>query len=904
MKIKFKTILTLFLLLLTITPGLCKDEEGVKITKIWNQGQNPMEGGPMIDTSSPIIYLSLVNYDEYQQNVKVVAEWDDITWESPYIPLSPNKHIEKIIELKPQFTEIGDNKVDIDLINDDGENIGSKSITVDVRSPMDVKYINCSGSYTEENKKTLEYCTGNWFTITLKSNPYAQSDYEVVTWISAVSTDYDEDSSESEEEDNEDVYYNGVNDKKTIYMSLNSEKEVSFRVPRIESEDEQFKIQVHTQTMGLHSYTTNEQETIKKKVGNYITYDLKETKKSFSFPIILNDFEVLTKINDSYDNLLRDYYNKYKIQDEEILDYLNKDRYGNSELIPRAYLKNEKYPVIIKLNYTNYYDEDLEARIKIKDENENIQYNELCKFEESEYSTKYILLNLLPDKNKIDISTELKTLSGYYINNLEEDADEEYIEVPPITITDVEFPYDKDVQRISNHSGNILVGKTYPLKLTVKNMYNKTISGTLELSDEFIEGAVNYSEEEIKFELSAHETKTYTVNVKFNREINGDISAKVIIPERITEDDHELKLHFNVFNIFQFGDMNYNNTVLPRATVIGNNGGLFVPQPVAGFENELFITLRNKLSVPVDCTMQIETYDLNGKLRAQSDIINTELKPGYSTIDYETFNFKINYEEGFSGYTLLRIKPHDEFKDFEYCYFVGSTSNIYPQMNAKIGRFSNIDVLSRIKSNTVESTTVLAPINIYDFEAHEEGLSLKLSSGLVIIYPVDLNFEYWISIYKDDEKIHDTIPKNIYLHSMEVKPITLKFNEKLKDGNEYKIEINTKIPDFVSVNGVLKPVTLKKSIKIKYENGKNSIVEEKEETSTINNRYEIQNNNEETKDSTNRDNMENQNTNTDVKTTSDVEENQDNSSDDMVSNIFNSITGAIKSIPIIGGLIN
>ncbi|MCS3900772.1 hypothetical protein [Methanococcus voltae] len=905
MKIKFKAVLTLFLLLISITSGFCEDEEGVKISKIWNQGQNPMEGGPMIDTSSPIIYLSLVNYDEYQQNVKVIATWDENTWESPYIPIPPNKHVEKIVEVQPKFTEIGENDLDIELINDNGENVGSESITIDVRSPIDVKYINCSDSYSKEDKKNVEYCAGNWFTTTLESNPYAQSDYEVITWISAVSTDYDDDSSEADEND-ENVYYNGVNDKKTLYISLNSEKEVSFKIPKIECEDNQFKIQVHTQTMGLHSYTTNEQETVKKKVDEYITYDLEETEKLFSFPVILNNFEVLTTINDSYDDLIKDYYSKYQIQDKEIMDYLNSGIYGNSNMMPRAYLKNERYPVVLKLNYTNNYDEDLSLNVQIKDNDGYIIYDKSSKFEESEDTTQYVVANVMPDKTTLNIITELKTSSGYLINNPEEDIDGEYIEVPPVSIKNVEYPNDDDVQRISDHSGNILVGKTYPLKITLKNIYNKTINGTLEFSDEFVDGAVNYSEKEIKFRLSAHETKTYTINISFDREINGDIDVKAIIPNKITEEDHGLKLHFNVFNIFKVGEVKYNNTVLPRATVVGDTGGLFVPQPVAGFENEAYITIRNKLSVPVDCTMQIETYDLKGNLRAESNLINTQLAPGYSTLDYETFNFQIKYDEGFNGYTLLRIKPFNEFKDFEYCYFIGSTSTIDPQMNAKIGRFSNIDILSKIKSNTIESTTVLAPINIYDFETQENGLSLKLSSGLVSVYPVDLNLEYWITIYKDDEEIYESTPKNIYLHSMEVKPITLNFNDKLNDGKVYTVEINTKIPDFVSENGVLKPIVLKKSIKVKYENGVNSIIEDDEldTEETGDNKPTENENNRNNEDGNSQTSTENQYDNEDSNNTTNDEQNEDNNSDDLVSNIFNSITGAIKSIPFIGGFIN
>ncbi len=806
----------LLVIIFIITGIGCQDvlaKDNVEIYKIWAFNENPTSGALYIDPSSPSIYIGLVNHDSYQHNVKIKAEYEDETWESPIIPLSPNSHKENIVEIKLKFKEVGPHNVDISLI-EDGETINSKTITVNVVNPIDVKSITCEDSYIDNNNPNVEVCNSQWFRVTLESNPYSQTDYEVKTWIAVVSKNYNKDASENENDDG--VLYYGENDSKTIYLPLHGEAEVSFKIPPIVYDDDSVKIQVHTLVMGLHDYTDGEEKT-ERKIDNdgKIYYDYKKSDKEFLFPVSLMDYTVVNEINENNSYIVREFYDSSGIEDDEIEKVLKSraiSQYKNKKLLPRVYLTNDSYLVVLKLKLKNRFDQDVNANILIKDPtgSQRLIKVKLDRFEVKEiYTPSYIGYS-----GPKDIGFVVYTDDKIFTYNKTESIDVTPEEIPPVIISEIKYPNDDSITLLTNNSGNVLVGKNYTMEVTLKNNYNKTLSGYILVEDDFKEEVAEYPTE-IYFEVRAHGKETYSIPMKFNREVNGDI--KITVKTDYALADSIRTVHFNAYSILNIKKVYYNNTLKPKIATVNKDSHLFVDYPVAGFNNTCVVVLENPLNKKVRYKTWIEVVDHNGSLRAKSSEKIVEVPPRSINDGITTVDFKIEFKEGFEGYTVFFAVPIvDEFKDIEIIYTEG-TGTISKEISDyyKIGRYSAIDLLSKVPTSINKVTKVIAPLNIDNLSYDENQIHAHISSELASNYPVNISYEYWVEMEKNGSTVYRSKYYRGTLHSLETNLVNIPVND-LDNGN-YTANLYTKIPDFVYDNGKYHPMILKKSINLTLE---------------------------------------------------------------------------------------
>lgn len=812
-----KKLIFVLILLFTVSVNYAEDDEGISIYKIWGVGDNPDSSEIYIDPSTPVIYVGLVNNDPYQRNVRVTASYEENDFESAILPLSPNTHYEKIVEIRLEFDEVGEHDVDISLIDENGKEVDSEQTTVNVVSPIDVKNVTCQDSYVFDSNKNLEVVNSNWFTVTLESNYRAQTDYEVKTWISVVSTDYDGDTNEDIE--NEDIYYNGKDDLKVVYVSYRSEKEVSFKIPEITADNDEFKIQVHTEIMGLHDYTNDLEETEMVKDTGIISYNYKKTAKTYQFPIHVASYSLFNNINGSNSEMVNDYYQSSKIYDKTIENALNA-KFESKNVLPRAYVEDDPYLSFLKVNLENRYDDDQTATVIIESSSGCLS-KKTINIDENDADTLYIpFISRLADEGEFNI---IVYSNKYYIYNSEEDVDIDPEIVSPVQIYNISYPVDSSAALVSSNSGCVFVGKNYTMNVTLKNNYNRTLTGKLYVGDHYdednsYESGVFETTEPITFKLSPKEKNTYSIDLKFNREVNGLIEVVVDTNGAAVDEDDDIAgystmVHFDAYNILDIRKVWYNNTILPKIVTINEKGGLFLNYPLAGFNNSCAVSFESMVSEDITYKMWVEVYDSNGNLKATSDKKNVLVNAKSTSGNLQTADFDIFFEEGFIGYTLFHAVPLNDFEDVDIFYTEGSgtvSKDINPL--APVGRYSSIDLLSSIPTSTNKVTEVVAPINIDDMAYTENNLNVVISSGLSSIYPVNLTYFYKITISNDNKIIYKSPTYKDIIHSTESKPLKIKLGD--VDGETYDIVFEVEIPDFAMESGTYHSMILKKYLTI------------------------------------------------------------------------------------------
>ncbi|MBA2852067.1 hypothetical protein HNP89_000004 [Methanococcus maripaludis] len=812
-----KKLIFVLILLFTVSVNYAEDDEGISIYKIWGVGDNPDSSEIYIDPSTPVIYVGLVNNDPYQRNVRVTASYEGNDFESAILPLSPNTHYEKIVEIRLEFNEVGEHDVDITLIDENGKEVDSEQITVNVVSPIDVKNVTCQDSYVSDSNKNLEVVNSNWFTVTLESNYRAQTDYEVKTWISVVSTDYDGDTNEDIE--NEDIYYNGKDDLKVVYVPYRSEKEVSFKIPEITADNDEFKIQVHTEIMGLHDYTNDLEETEMVKDTGTISYNYKKTAKTYRFPIHVASYSLFNNINGSNSEMVNNYYQSSKIYDKTIENALNAN-FESKNVLPRAYVEDDPYLSFLKVNLENRYDDDQTATVIIESSS-GCMSKKTINIDENDVDTLYIpFISRLADDGEFNI---IVYSNKYYIHNSEEDVSIDPEIVSPVQIYNISYPVDSSAALASSNSGCVFVGKNYTMNVTLKNNYNRTLTGKLYVGDHYdednsYESGVFETTEPITFKLSPKEKNTYSIDLKFNREVNGLIEVVVDTNGAAVDEDDDIAgystmVHFDAHNILDIRKVWYNNTILPKIATINENGGLFLNYPLAGFNNSCAVSFESMVSDDITYKMWVEVYDSNGNLKATSNKKNVLVKAKSTSGTLQTADFDIFFEEGFIGYTLFHAVPLNDFEDVDIFYTEGSgtvSKDINPL--APVGRYSSIDLLSAIPTSTNKVTEVVAPIKIDDMAYTENNLNVVISSGLSSIYPVNLTYFYRITISNDNKIIYKSPTYKDIIHSTESKPLKIKLGD--VDGETYDIVFEVEIPDFAMESGTYHSMILKKYLTI------------------------------------------------------------------------------------------
>ncbi|ABO35984.1 conserved hypothetical protein [Methanococcus maripaludis C5] len=810
-----KVAILLFILVSTVSMNYAADSDGIEIYKIWATGDSTNSQKIYLDLNNPSLNIGLVNTGPYQKNIKVEAKCEDETWESPIISLSPNSHSEKIVELRIKFTEIGEHTVDISLTDEYGKSVGSQSVRVNVISPIDVKNITCQESFISGTKSNLEIVNDNWYTVTLKSNAKAQSDYEVKTWIYVVSKGYSGDPTEEGTSGNINILYDGQENAKTVYVPYHSEVELSFKIPEIISEDEDFKLQVHTEVMGLHDYTDGIEETTLVNSGGSISYTYKKTVKEFKFPIGFVSFSEFKDLNGTSEDYVSEFYKNSKIYDEKVESYLN-DRIVNENVLPRAYVEEDPFISILRIEVNNRFDKKLDANMVLQSHN-GYNVTKTIKIDPEESKTIYMpYFTKLNDENDFDI---FLYSNSHYIYTLEKSLNIDPEIVTPVVFYNISLPNDELVSTKSDLSANVLVGKNYTAYVSLKNNYNRTLTGKLYVgehyaSDDIYESDVFESSEPITFKLGPKEVISYPITLKFNKELNGPIEFvyEVQGPPNNEDSDisgHSTFCHVNAYNALDIRRVEYNNTILPKIATLNENSNVFAEYPIAGFNNSCMVSVESCIPKDIAYKMWVDVYDSNGELKA----ISNEKIVVVKSKNVQEINFEMFFEEGFLGYTLFHAIPLSDFENVEILYTEGSgTVSKAIDPTAPIGRYSKIDLMGRVPTSTTEVTEIVAPIKIEDMTYSENNLDMIISSGLSSIYPVNLSYYYRVTISTNNETIYKSPTYKDIIHSTESKPLKIKLGD--VDGENYNIVFEVEIPDFAKESGKYYPMTLKKSLNI------------------------------------------------------------------------------------------
>ena len=775
-----KIILTLLLLLLL--PSIFAD---VKVYKIWSLYDNPNSPVIYTDINEQVIYLGIVNRDDYAHNVIVEADCNGHIWKSGLITLPPNSHIEKIVEVRVPVYDDKEHNVNIKLI-ENGKTISSTTVRVKAYFPVDVKNVTCEDSYKEENS---EVCYSNWFDVILKSNPIAQSDYIAKVWINL--------------KDGNKIIYNGINDSKTVYIPYGKEVKVSFEVPKIVLDKDKFTIETYVEIMNVTHSVEGIEETIEKRDNNTISYKYKSYVKYFYLPIIVKNVEVYRKIDENTSNIVREFYDSAGILDDEVYKILS-DKYlqqKNNDVIPRYYVEGDPILSILKITVENKYNKDILAKLYIKYDNKTIP----------------IIINLNATEDN-DIFVPIYTTKG--TKNIEVkiypiDADKLIFEknysvninpipVAPVIIENVILPKDSNINTDTDIGGDVLVGKKYNMTIILKNIYNKTLYGKITIDDDFPKGVANYTKT-INFSIYPHTTKKINVPIIFYREVNGDLKITVSVDGGAK--DYTSLAHFCAVLPIDVIRVYYNNTLLlGRINAINKNGGIYINKPVAGFNNTCVVELRNKLNKDIVCDVWVEVIDENGSIKAKSNCKTVTLKK-LSTAE---ISFPIFFDEGFEGYTIAHIIPKS-LENVDIVYTEGYGIHPVPISNYyEVGRYSAIDLLgNKVATGTHVVTEVISPVNIENISYNDSILTAKIRNDK---FPVNLTIQYW-AVIENNSKIYYKSPiyqEEIYPKSEKSLKIPLD-TKTLKFGG-YNVTLYIKIDDFALYNNKKVPVILKKTL--------------------------------------------------------------------------------------------
>ncbi|XRP96350.1 hypothetical protein ACO3UB_05250 [Methanocaldococcus sp. 16A] len=775
--------ITLVILLLLL-PTVCAD---VSVYKVWSPYDPPNSPIMHVDISEQVLYIGIVNKDEYEHDVIVEVECNGKIWKSGLIPLPPNSHVEKIVEVRVPISDDKEHNAKISLI-ENGKTIASTTVKVRQYFPVDVKNVTCQGSYNIGNS---EVCYSNWFDVILKSNPTAKSDYIAKVWINL--------------KDGNNIIYDGKNDFKTVYIPFGQEVKVSFKVPKIILDKEKFTVETNVETMNVTHTIDGIEETIQRRDDSGIYYDYKSIVKYYYLPVVVKNVELYRKVDENTSDIVKNFYESADILDNEIRKVLSDKYLQKDDELPRYYVEDDPILSILKITVENKYDRDIVAKLIVKYNNRS--FSKVINIDKKD--TKDIIVPIYTKKGNKNIEITINPIDAdslifkksYNININPKP-------IPPVIIEKIILPNDEKINKWSNISGYILVGKTYNMTIVIKNIYNRTLSGKITIDDNFNEGIANYSKE-IPFTIKPHRTKEINVPIVFYKEINGDL--KITVSAKGSAKDYTCLAHFYAVLPVDIVEVQYNNTLLlGKINVIKGCGGVYSAKPIAGFNNTCVVKIRNKLNSKVECNVWIEVIDKDGNVRAKSDIKTVKLDK-YSESEVI---FPIFFDEGFEGYTIAHVIPKS-VENVDIIYTEGYGIHLVKMSDYyRVGRYSAIDILgNKIPTGTHVVTEVISPVNIenLNYNHNNSVLNVKIRNDK---FPVNLTVQYWVEISRGSNIYYKSPVFQTDVYPKSEKELTIPLKLKDLESGEYNVTLYVRINDFALVNYQKVPVVLKKSISI------------------------------------------------------------------------------------------
>ncbi|WP_423792431.1 hypothetical protein ACPB8Q_06815 [Methanocaldococcus indicus] len=767
----------------------------VEIYKIATPYDPPNAPMLHIKIDEQILYIGIVNKDDYEHRVKIVVECNGKKYDYGYISLAPNSHIENVIELRVPITDDKEHDVKVSLVDDEGKTIASKTFKIKVIFPIDVKNITCSDGYYL-NKNT-QVCFSNWFKITLKSNPYASSDYIAKVWIVAKSGN--------------NVIYDGINNSQTVYIPYGEEKTIYFKIPEINITDDNFKITTYVEVLNVTHSVDGYEETIQRRDKNGIWFDYKSEPMTFLLPVVIKNIKVYNKIDDNTSNIVKNFYYNAWI-DDDIEKAINDKYYRKYVEIPRYYVKDDdRYLAILKVDLENKYNEDVNTKFVLCYDN----YTVVRDIKLNKTSTGTLYIPIYPKLGNVKIYSEVYPDINYLklIYRKETTLNPNPTPISPIKIVSISLPQEKSIIRgVSKNSGYVLVGKTYNMTITLYNIYNKTLTGKIIVYDKLNKkGIVNYTSN-IYFIVPPHTKKDYNISIKFNREFNGDLYIKVV-PDEGAKDSYAT-VHFNAIYPIRVEYLKY-ITPLVKINAIKYNNSIYVNKPVVGIPCKVEVKFANKLNIPLNCEVYLEVINRNGTIEYISPKKDVLVENDSSTV----VTFPITFKEGFKGYTVVHIIPKNLGVDIIFGNGLGLHPVSIPN-EYEIGRYSALDLLGNsVPTKTFKLTEVISPVYIENITINNSKMYVKLSNK---DFPLNITAEYWTSFNETPRTI--SIPPNSY------KVVEIP----LKNINSNKVEFYIKVDKFIILNNTIKSIVLKKEILIKDFQNISNIVENVVENETTN----------------------------------------------------------------------
>ncbi|AXI24991.1 hypothetical protein CFE53_02005 [Methanofervidicoccus sp. A16] len=740
--------------------------ENLKIVDVWTSN---VLLGVSTDTTeyridpkiTPTILVKVFNGDSYQHDVILEVKSDEgSSWRSSLVPIPPRR--EEVISAELEFKEFGVHTVHISLLSKDGKVLASKKATIAVANPIDIVNISCDDSFINESEPDVEVCNSPWFTVTLRNNKYSQSDYNVEVWIAVVSQNFNKDASKYPND--KEVLYYGKKDSKVIYLAKGSEREIKFKIPPITSEEDTVKIQVHINVSGVHDYADGPAYTkISITDGYKVKYSREAQHKKFSYPVSLNEFQIVTTLNEDVIDILEDYYRTNNIEDVELEKLIKSRNYENNKVLPRIYLKDDPYLVITKLKLVNKFNDKSSVLVTLESNvDKNIEKVELDKFEVKEI---YLPILLKYPENKLNVSVQ----SGIYKCS-KENSNIKPIPVSPVYIESIEVDKGDGIYRSigDNYYVDLFINKNCTLKITLKNCYNKALSGNLtvdalDLKDDIIECPSRLS-----FKISPHGKTTLYFPISFNTPVKGDIKFTVKANGALTS--HSKILHFDVNNIKV--DIKYISPYRVKVTLL-NNEPKYTNLPVPSYENKFRVIFRNFM----DKDISIYTWIV---VRGEGDEFKGSTGKKFIHIPSKgerSVDFKLKFDEGFKGYLQVYLAPVNH---------------------------SNLTLV------VTKYITVYSPLSIEKLICNNSKVYGEI--GYSHPYPKPIFYRYWYIVEKDNEKVLESKKYGKVIYPGEVDKI--KFELQDLEDSEYILRFFVEIPDFVKVNNTNYPILLKRSIKV------------------------------------------------------------------------------------------
>lgn len=759
-------IVFILLSLLTLTTVQIYGED-LKIVDVWTSN---VLVGVSTDTTeyyidpkiTPTILVKVFNGDSYQHDVILEVKSDEgESWKSSLVPIPPRK--EEVISAELEFKEFGIHTIHVSLLDKDGKVLTSKKTTIAVVNPIDVVNISCDDSFINESEPEIEICNSPWFIVTLKNNRYSQSDYNVEVWIAVVSQNFNKDASKYPNDKG--VLYYGKKDSKVIYLAKGSEREIKFKIPPITTEEDTVKIQVHINVSGIHDYSDGPAYThISITDGYKVKYSREIQHKKFSYPTSLHDFQIVTTLNRDVVDILKDYYRTYKIEDVELERLMKSRNYENDKVLPRIYLKDDPYLVITKLTLVNRFNDKSSVVVILESDVDRITKEiELGEFEVKEI---YLPVRIRYPENRLNVSLQC----GIYKYEITKNLNIKPIAVSPVYIESIEIDKGDGVYRPieNNYYVDLFINKNCTLKITLKNCYNKALSGNLTVDVLDFKEEIIGCPSRLSFRINPREKTTLYLPISFNTAVKGDIKFTVKADRALT--GYSKILHFDVNNIKV--DIEYISPYRAKVTLLKNE-----PQysnlPVPGYENKFRITFRNFMDKDIRVSTWIEAKGEDDEFKGSSDkkIIYIPSKGEKST------DFKLKFNEGFKGYLQVYISPVN---------------------------YSNLTLI------VTDYITVFSPLSIEKLQCNNSKIYGEIKYSYP--YPKPIYYRYWYVLEKDNERVYKSTKYSKVIYPGEINKIKFRLQD-LKD-SEYTLRFFVEIPDFVKVNNTNYPILLERSVKL------------------------------------------------------------------------------------------